>query len=56
MLSPTPRLGPDQPGEDIVFSDRFPTIDGKGKFVPADVIPPDEEYPFVLTTGRQLEH
>lgn len=55
-----PCLGPDQPGEDIVFSDRFPTNDGTGKFVPADVIPPDEQpdadYPFVLTTGRQLEH
>ena len=55
-----PCLGPDQPGEDIVFSDRFPTNDGTGKFVPADVIPPDEQpdadYPFILTTGRQLEH
>ncbi|MEM7425701.1 MAG: formate dehydrogenase subunit alpha [Pseudomonadota bacterium] len=55
-----PCHGPDQPGEEIVFSDRFPTNDGTGKFVPADVIPPDEqpdaEYPFVLTTGRQLEH
>ncbi len=55
-----PCLGPDQPGEDIVFGDRFPTADGTGKFVPAEVIPPDEqpdeEYPFVLTTGRQLEH
>jgi len=55
-----PCLGLDQPGEDIVFSDRFPTNDGTGKFVPADVISPDEQpdadYPFVLTTGRQLEH
>ena len=55
-----PCLGPDQPGEDIVFGDRFPTADGTGKFVPAEVIPPDEQpdedYPFVLTTGRQLEH
>ncbi len=55
-----PRLAPDQPGESIVFGDRFSTADGTGKFVPARVIPPDEqpdgEYPFVLTTGRQLEH
>ncbi|MGI9372199.1 MAG: molybdopterin oxidoreductase family protein, partial [Hyphomicrobiales bacterium] len=55
-----PCLAPDQPGEAIVFSDRFPTADGLGKFVPASVIPPDEQpdtdYPFVLTTGRQLEH
>ncbi len=38
----------------------FPTKTGRGKFVPAEVIPPDElpsaEYPFVLSTGRLLEH
>ena len=55
-----PCPAPDHPGQDIVFSDRFPTQDGLGKFVPADVIPPDEmpdrEYPFILSTGRQLEH
>jgi formate dehydrogenase major subunit len=52
--------GPDQPGQDIVFGDRFPTGDGRGKFTPADVLPPaelpDAQYPMVLTTGRQLEH
>jgi formate dehydrogenase major subunit len=52
--------GPDQPGHDIVFGDRFPTGDGRGKFTPADVLPPaelpDESYPMVLSTGRQLEH
>ncbi len=52
--------GPDQPGQDIVFGDRFPTGDGRGKFTPADVLPPaelpDAHYPMVLTTGRQLEH
>ncbi len=52
--------GPDQPGNDIVFSDGFPTQNGKGKLVPANLISPDElpddEYPMVLTTGRQLEH
>ena len=52
--------GPDVPGNDIVFGDRFPTESGLGKFVPAEIIPPDEQpdqdYPFVLTTGRQLEH
>ena len=52
--------GPDQPGHDIVFGDRFPTGDGRGKFTPADVLPPaelpDAHYPMVLTTGRQLEH
>ncbi|MBL8705477.1 MAG: formate dehydrogenase subunit alpha, partial [Rhodospirillales bacterium] len=33
---------------------------GRGKLVPAKLVPPDEqpdaEYPMVLTTGRQLEH
>jgi formate dehydrogenase major subunit len=48
------------PGHDIVFGDRFPTASGRGRFVPAEVLPPgepvDAEFPFVLTTGRQLEH
>ncbi|HLN08501.1 MAG TPA: formate dehydrogenase subunit alpha [Xanthobacteraceae bacterium] len=51
---------PDRPGHDVVFSDRFPTQDGRGKIVPARITPPDErpdaEFPMVLTTGRQLEH
>ncbi len=51
---------PDQPGHDIVFGNGFPTASGRGKFVPAQIVPPAEEpdadYPFVLTTGRQLEH
>ena len=51
---------PDQPGNDIVFGDGFPTENGLGKFVPAEIVPadeqPDEDYPFILTTGRQLEH
>ena len=58
--SPTPATGPTQPGHDIVFGDRFPTDDGRGRFTPADVLPPaelpDDQYPMVLTTGRQLEH
>jgi len=48
------------PGEPVVFVDRFPTATGRGRFVPADLIPaaerPDTEYPVVLITGRQLEH
>src|SRR5215470_2953171 len=55
-----PSDAPDKPGHDVVFGDRFPTQDGRGKIVPAKIVPPDErpdaEYPFVLTTGRQLEH
>ena len=51
---------PDRPGNDIVFGDGFPTPSGKGKLVPANLIPPDEQpdadFPMVLTTGRQLEH
>jgi len=48
------------PGEEVIFTDRFPTTDGRGLFVPADIVPPDErpdeDYPFVLITGRMLEH
>jgi formate dehydrogenase major subunit len=48
------------PGEPVVFTARFPTATGRARFVPADIIPaaerPDEEFPFVLITGRQLEH
>ncbi len=44
----------------VLFADRFPTPSGKAKFVPAIFAPPaelpDEEYPFVLNTGRVLEH
>jgi formate dehydrogenase major subunit len=48
------------PGQPVVFQTHFPTATGRGKFVPADLIPaaerPDGEYPMVLITGRQLEH
>ncbi|MFB0952204.1 MAG: formate dehydrogenase subunit alpha, partial [Rhodospirillales bacterium] len=50
----------DHPGDDIVFADRFPTNDGLGKFVPVKVTAPneipDKKFPFILITGRQLEH
>ena len=50
----------DHPGSDIVFIDSFPIEGGRGKFVAADIVEPDErpddEYPVILTTGRQLEH
>ena len=55
-----PCLSLEDPGRPIVFDDAFATPDGKVKLVPADIIPanerPDSEYPFVLITGRQLEH
>ncbi|MHC5011198.1 MAG: formate dehydrogenase subunit alpha [Planctomycetota bacterium] len=44
----------------VLFGDGFPTASGRGRFSPAEVIPPaelpDEEYPFVLNTGRTLQH
>ena len=55
-----PSLSPEDPGQPIVFGDGFPRPDGRGRFTPASVIAPDdvpdEEYPMILTTGRQLEH
>ncbi len=50
----------DEPGCEIIFGNGFPTATGRGRFVPADLLPPDEtpddEYPMILTTGRLLEH
>jgi formate dehydrogenase major subunit len=48
------------PGQRTVFKDHVDTPDGRIHLVPADIIPanerPDADYPFVLITGRQLEH
>jgi formate dehydrogenase major subunit len=48
------------PGQPVVFVTQFPTATGRGQFVPADLISaaecPDDRYPMVLITGRQLEH
>ncbi len=55
-----PSLSETDPGQAIVFGDGFPRTEGKAKFTPASIIPPDEapdeEYPMIATTGRQLEH
>ena len=55
-----PFLPGDREGRQLLFADRFPTADGRGKFVPCPYRPPaeipDEGYPFVLSTGRVLEH
>ncbi len=55
-----PCLSADDPGQPIVFGERFPTPTGRVTLVPADIIPaderPDADYPLVLITGRQLEH
>ncbi len=52
--------GADEPGHEIIFYAGFPTASGRGKIVPANVLPPDElpdrEFPMVLSTGRVLEH
>ena len=46
------------PGTPFLFEGTFPR--GKAKFHPLDFRPaaetPDQEYPFILTTGRVLEH
>jgi formate dehydrogenase major subunit len=55
-----PADAPDEPGHDVVFDKGFPRPGGFGKLVAAKLTPPDEspdgEFPFILTTGRQLEH
>ncbi len=51
---------PDQPGRSALFGDGFPTQNRKARFVAARLTPaaeqPDDAYPFILTTGRVLEH
>lgn len=51
---------PAGPGHDIIFDASFPTATGRARIVPARLSPPDETpdaaYPFVLSTGRVLEH
>jgi formate dehydrogenase alpha subunit len=53
----TPVWDENHPGTPYLFAESFPR--GKGKFHPLDYVPavemPDEEYPFILTTGRVLE-
>ena len=48
------------PGEEVIFTESFPTPDGRARFAPADFRrgdePPDDEYPLVFITGRVLEH
>jgi formate dehydrogenase major subunit len=50
----------DKPGRDVVFDKGFPRPGGMAKLVAAKLTPPNEtpdhDYPFILTTGRQLEH
>ena len=55
-----PSDAPDRPGHDVVFDKGFPRPGGFGRLVAAKLaLPneiPDDEFPMVLTTGRQLEH
>ncbi len=55
-----PSLSKDDPGQAIVFGNGFPRQNGRARFTPASIIPPDDvpdsNYPMILTTGRQLEH
>jgi len=48
----------DHPGTPFLFEGRFPR--GRGKFFTLQYVPvaepTDDEYPFILTTGRVLEH
>ncbi|MEW8191513.1 MAG: formate dehydrogenase subunit alpha [Candidatus Thiodiazotropha endolucinida] len=50
----------DDPGQPVIFTETFPTPSGKAGFTPAPFTNadelPDREYPWVLITGRQLEH
>jgi predicted molibdopterin-dependent oxidoreductase YjgC len=56
LIYPVPTM--DHPGTPTLFKETFPR--GKGKFHPLDYVPvreeADDEYPFILTTGRLLEH
>ena len=55
-----PCLSEEDTGQPTVFVERFPTADGRAHLVPVGLIgadeQPDDDYPFVLITGRQLEH
>ncbi len=50
----------EHPGTKILHTEKFATQDGLGNFAPVDYKPPaempDEEYPFILTTGRIIFH
>jgi predicted molibdopterin-dependent oxidoreductase YjgC len=54
----TPVWDEHHPGTPYLFADSFPR--GRGKFHALEYIPsvemPDDDYPFILTTGRLLEH
>jgi formate dehydrogenase major subunit len=55
---PVPERG--HPGTPYLFAERFPTPDGRARLVAVEYLPPselpDDEYPFVMNTGRQMYH
>ncbi len=55
-----PVLTPDSTGTPFLFADHFPTPDGRATLVPVEYLPPaelpDEEFPILLNTGRQMYH
>jgi formate dehydrogenase major subunit len=55
-----PCLSADDPGQPMIFTKAFPTANGRGRVFPVSYRPaaetPDADYPWVLITGRQLEH
>jgi formate dehydrogenase major subunit len=55
-----PCLSDDDPGQSVVFTENFPTPNGRAKLVAAKFSQadelPDVEFPIILITGRQLEH
>lgn len=55
-----PSLAEDDPGQAIVFGDGYPRAGGRARFTPANIRSPaeipDDQYPLILITGRQLEH
>jgi formate dehydrogenase major subunit len=64
-LGPTGKLYPNpdpehSDGTVVLFGESFATDDGKAHLVPAEWMPakelPSDKYPFVLNTGRLLEH
>jgi len=54
----TPVPNDEHPGTPFLYTSTFPR--GKGKFHPLEYVPnsetPDDDFPFVLSTGRVLEH
>ncbi len=55
-----PCASEEEDGKETLFGDGFPTQSGRLRLVPTDLVAPaempDAQYPYILTTGRLLEH